>query len=1096
MALTWRQAEVLEEFGEWREDVREAGIGPRVVLLAVPAGWGRSAVLARFRDTVDDADGPVTVVAGVDGNLPGGRAVQAAALQKILAGVAPPSRAAELLDVDTAAGKAGLGLDVAGWFVPGLAAAVSLTGLSRLLGAGVRVRDESPAGETGAVARAARAVAALSVKVPVVVVLDDADLLDPGLARAMISGLAGRYDARVLVVAAARPGSDLVTGLLKDAGPDLAGRVRQADADPGMDYSDRAELAGELLPDLPVQAAERIARRTATFREVFAVAAADMIAGLGPETGVGEAVAAVDVVVDAVLDRAVPSREAAVLAWAGGALHQAQAEACLRVLGADRAEGDVHIRRAGLLACLADPVSRRCAEQAAAFPARQRAGLAAAALEAAGRIGADPGAGLVDRVVARQAVHWVRGDLDPALRGQLPAVQRALIRGLEALGDFEAAWQVAGQALAETSAGDAGRQGLLVAYLRLARTRPRPGHPDPLTQEAISAALSAGAATGLEARVWAAADLLGRDGDREQAMTLAMQVTSELESRTSLGEASDQWRLLLAFAAGKARHLDITQRLLAPLLASGTASREKPAQAVLRAVDGPHADIRLQIIVLQAEFETIPPAAEDDQLRLHTALAAAYHDLGIYPQALSHGRQELALRQRLQHPDHPRTLIIRGNVASWTGLCGDAADALRLTIALLPDRERVLGLDHPGTLATRGNVASWTGECGDAAGALRLFTALLPDRERVLGPDHPDTLGTRNNVASWTGECGDAAGALRLFTALLLDQERVLGPDHPDILTTRGNIANWTGKCGDAAGALRQYTALLPDQERVLGPDHPDTLGTRSNVASWTGECGDAAGALRLFTALLPDLERVLGPGHPDALTSRGNVASWTGKCGDAAGALRQYTALLPDRERVLGPDHPDTLGTRSIIAYWTGKCGDAAGALRLFTALLPDLERVLGSEHPDIVTARSNIAYLTVQIRHGSRSELEQPHAELSKLADDAVAAGDTAAALSHCEQMVAAAEQAFGPEDIRLARYLRRAVGILVAVNQDTQAIEALTRAVAINDRYGSETAEAVSDLRNLVGLQQRNGLHHEAQLNMDRARKIDARHSKATR
>ena len=57
MVLMSRQAEVLEELEEWREDVRERGIGSRVVLLAVPTGWGRSAVLARFRDLVGDADG-------------------------------------------------------------------------------------------------------------------------------------------------------------------------------------------------------------------------------------------------------------------------------------------------------------------------------------------------------------------------------------------------------------------------------------------------------------------------------------------------------------------------------------------------------------------------------------------------------------------------------------------------------------------------------------------------------------------------------------------------------------------------------------------------------------------------------------------------------------------------------------------------------------------------------------------------------------------------------------------------------------------------------------------------------------------------------
>ena len=110
-------------------------------------------------------------------------------------------------------------------------------------------------------------------------------------------------------------------------------------------------------------------------------------------------------------------------------------------------------------------------------------------------------------------------------------------------------------------------------------------------------------------------------------------------------------------------------------------------------------------------------------------------------------------------------------------------------------------------------------------------------------------------------------------------------------------------------------------------------------------------------------------------------------------------------------------------------------------------------------------------------------------------MATGDTAAAISYCEQMVAAAEEAFGPGDIRLTGYLRRAASILAATDQDVQAIETLTRAITINDRYGVETAEAVSDLRSLAGLQQRNGLHSEARQSLDRARDIETRHGKAT-
>jgi len=60
----------------------------------------------------------------------------------------------------------------------------------------------------------------------------------------------------------------------------------------------------------------------------------------------------------------------------------------------------------------------------------------------------------------------------------------------------------------------------------------------------------------------------------------------------------------------------------------------------------------------------------------------------------------------------------------------------------------------------------------------------------------------------------------------------------------------------------------------------------------------------------------------------------------------------------------------------------------------------------------------------------------------------------------------------------------------------METLTRAITINDRYGAETAEAVHDLRNLAGLQQRNDLHSEARQNLDRARDIEARQSRLAR
>ena len=56
------------ELAEWLEDVSEGGIGSRVVLVAVPAGWGRSAVFRQFAAVAAATEGPVTLVAQVAGD--------------------------------------------------------------------------------------------------------------------------------------------------------------------------------------------------------------------------------------------------------------------------------------------------------------------------------------------------------------------------------------------------------------------------------------------------------------------------------------------------------------------------------------------------------------------------------------------------------------------------------------------------------------------------------------------------------------------------------------------------------------------------------------------------------------------------------------------------------------------------------------------------------------------------------------------------------------------------------------------------------------------------------------------------------------------
>ena len=536
----------------------------------------------------------------------------------------------------------------------------------------------------------------------------------------------------------------------------------------------------------------------------------------------------VDAVMDAALTRPQPSAQARILAWAGGTLTVGQADQALAVLGehADQMD-DPNVTRAGGLARLKDPASAHIRAQEGLLSAADRRPLAVAVLGEAARLTSDPDATLIDRTVARLATHRVRAYLAPT--ADLTRMQCLLIRGLEQLGDPEAAYQVAKSALAELPEGPqsaAQRTELLKAWLRLAQTRP-PQPDDPWINEAITLATTSGALLGPEAHVWAAVNLLQRPGPHGAALPLIHQITTELGTYPGHDPTANHWRLLLTFHTGQAGYPGAAEKLLAPVTSGGTIDQQDAAQAVRRAIEDRRADIRLQIIVLETELQATPETADDDRLRIHHVLARDYHQIGSYEYALRHGAEELRYRLRLQNPDHPDVLINRHNVAYWTSECGDARGALQLLRELLPDRVRVLGPDHPSVLTTRANIANCTGECGDAHGALQLFRELLPDRLRVLGPDHPSVLTTRNRIAYWTGKCGDARGALQLFRELLPDRVRVLGPDHPSVLTTRNDIAAYTGECGDAQGALQLFQDLLPDRVPDAGlrppggPNHP-----------------------------------------------------------------------------------------------------------------------------------------------------------------------------------------------------------------------------------------------------------------------------------
>ena len=775
----------VSELSEWREDVA-GGIGPRIVLLAVPCAWGRSVVFDRLAEIAEPGEGdPVSFLFRVAGrDLPEGRGVQAAALCGLLADAGTRHPVAKALSLDRPAGVAALSIGVGSLFVSGFGVlAAMLLGQEAVIAAG-NLRDASDAGQMNALARLARSAAQVSAKVPVVILVDDADCLDLDLALVLLENLTFRDDGRMLVVAAADPQSPLATALRKGDRARQARRVSAVDVDPDMSPQSRMALARELCPGLDDALARRIGQRTATFAHVFAVAATtERAEGLSAGGDHAGALTAIDAVIDAVMHGPDPSVAAVMVAWAGGVVHARQVAAALAAtddeaaLAADPDLAPVEEGH-GPVIRLTDQTSPRFTAPVARLEGQVRQKMADAVLLEAVNICADSAETVVSRIVAGRAAHHVRRDRSKLLVSQLLRVQRRLVADLETVGDTAAAAKVAAEAYKKCPTGDRyeqDRQELEAAVLRLTSAQSAE-EQDPLAAELIGEAISGGAAMGLEARVWAAVNLLGMPGRGQAALRMLDDVTAELDSQNDLGELEVSWRMLLAFRAGRAGYPSVAQPLLAPLLTSREDAVQDAAVRVLRAINDPHADARLQIETL--EMELLAAESDDDLLRLHAALADAYGKIGDYRHALEHAQHELPLRQHLQGPSHPRTLAASRDLALWTGLAGNKAAARDLFAELMPIHERILGPNHPDTLTTSVGLATWTGQAGDPRRARDLYTGLLPVTEQALGREHPDTLTTISNLARWTGMAGNPARARDLYAGLLPIGERILGPEH------------------------------------------------------------------------------------------------------------------------------------------------------------------------------------------------------------------------------------------------------------------------------------------------------------------------------
>ena len=271
-----------DELVEWWEDLWAQDERSRswALIVPTPEGWGVEPLLERLRAEVerprDDRPAKALIVDPPDGLGAMGTQTEwlSNAVESVWAG-----QTLYAVGGHRAEGVVSAALDLASIAqvlnVPfGIAAGV----VNRLLPLLIYGRDHVQAGQLDAVSRVAAGVARYASSLPVLLVIEHADRLDPRLVQRFVSRLVYAEQARILAVIQAPSESEIVALLTRG---DRFGRMAERVVAVGvedMTEPARRRLVRSLRPEWPEDVVGRLAERLATFADVERVVAKDVFA--------------------------------------------------------------------------------------------------------------------------------------------------------------------------------------------------------------------------------------------------------------------------------------------------------------------------------------------------------------------------------------------------------------------------------------------------------------------------------------------------------------------------------------------------------------------------------------------------------------------------------------------------------------------------------------------------------------------------------------------------------------------------------------------------------------------------------------------------
>jgi tetratricopeptide (TPR) repeat protein len=319
---------------------------------------------------------------------------------------------------------------------------------------------------------------------------------------------------------------------------------------------------------------------------------------------------------------------------------------------------------------------------------------------------------------------------------------------------------------------------------------------------------------------------------------------------------------------------------------------------------------------------------------------------------------------------------------------------------------------------------------GEYEQARRSHARALAIREKALGPEHPDVATSINNLGIVAQLQGEHASARELFARALAIREQALGPEHPDVATSINNLGIMAHSQGEHERARELLERALAILEEALGPEHPNVADSLDSLGIVARSQGAYADARMRFERALAIREQALGPTHPDVAITLDNLGTVADLQGEHERAHTLFERALAIREEALGPGHPDVAASLANLGIVLQSQGKHEDALALYVRALGILEQALGPEHPDV-------AYTLVNL--GTVAQLQ----------------GNYESARSSYARALAILEEALGPTHPAVATSLVGLGEVLLALDDPTEALPLLERALAMHTLHEIDPA-----------------------------------------